>query len=326
MIPPTRWDHSPFYDSIPTTLQQKYDKKLHRSCIFLCSIYENDYQAVGWMLEHDKGHTIEKPVSFNQDDYSLLSNRFYYYSLCAREYNPFIILTPFDITYLKNNAKMITLLRTHFPNIQPIARNTMPPFDLFMKACSKPTAYGDNEKQQIKSIALNARISYVQNNDHVQCRHNNNWLQLLMLIAFVNHDQQLKNILEQNSYYACTPVLNFIGSGWGASLFVTDQEITFLFNHPWITKENKQEYVKAIEKDKQNFGPSPTFFILNEREFPHFERVLTVLKNNIHTPKKVKTEKTLQNSTHEKPPLTFNGIMRSFLFVAFIFLLCRYCK
>lgn len=325
---PLRWDHSPFYDSMPKTLQQKYDKKLHHSCIFLCSIYENDLEAVEWMLKYDKGYEINKPVLFSQKGksfYDNLSDRCFYYSLCVRELNPITILTPYDVAHYKNNISILTVLNTELgSNFENCLRNTPDwiPFSLMMKACSKPISYDNNDKQNIKSIIAHSYYSTPENEN--ERKRNSRLVQLLALTAFINHDKQLKNILKQNGfrYDSCaSPVLDFAGTGAGHSLFVTDQEITFLFNHSWVV-HNKQTYIDTIEKEKKTYYTNPLFYIQSD-SIPHFDRLLTILKKNECLPQKIKKSKS---TSKKQEPLTFEGIMRSFLFVVLLFFFCRSCR
>ena len=145
-------------------------------------------------------------------------------------------------------------------------------------------------------------------------------MRLFFLIALLNNDEKLKVIVEKNKNLESLDLIDAVGGGRGLSPFVIDEEIQYLFGHPWI-RDKKQAFITLIEqhieyfKDQNTYTP---FLICTDNQERHFKRVVAIVK----AIKSSKYEKERIKKDEEK--LTLPGLMRSFCFVVILFLFCRY--
>jgi len=317
---PHRCDLSQSITTAPEKVQEKYARGIHPRCIFLTSVYEKDDDAVLWFFNNDKGYAETKKPSLQVIEkgtiisaYKDFSSILYYFSLCPQERNPHMFITPYDIAHYKNNDpennnKMLVLLHCCLgedPNKKMREENgDSTPYSLFMKACSKPENYSTKTETKIKTLPF-------ETNSHFPARKKSQWSAMLFLIALLNNDEQLKNIVLKSEHFhgIDDALLRFIGRGFGKSLFTTDEEIISLFSHPWII-QHKPECIKSMDDIIEIYKDTSKkqFYIQTELGKKHFKRVLKLIKN-------IPTQKKDTVNNDDDAPLTLKEYLRGACFL-----------
>jgi hypothetical protein len=322
---PHRCDLSQSITTAPNSVQKKYASGIHPRCIFLTSVYEKDEDAVLWFFNNDKGYREDKkPLMLHKDDpqYAYFTNSLYYFSLCSQETNSSMCITPYDIATYKQDNKMLDLLHGYLgkdpkENSRKKEENT-PPYDLFMTACSKPENYDIETAKQIIDLPFNTTSNRPD-------RKKAQWCTMLFLIALINNDRELKKFALKSKYFwwVDNAIVHFIGHGHGKSPFITNEEIIFLFNHPWII-EYKKECIETIKKQIWAYDNNKKCLYMQQtaQGKRHYQRVIELGKS-APSPKKntVKHDHDDDESSSDDdaPSFTLKEYVRATCIVACLF-------